>query len=129
MDKNLRLLYVDDDHTQQWVMMNRFRGLFDIIVASSGHEALRLMEHPETFDVVVSDYNMPGMDGLDFLDEASQRQPDAIRILVSGNMDAALAAKALSAGYVSRVLDKAWHKDCLKQAVIEEVKLRLQIDD
>lgn len=129
MDKNLRLLYVDDDHTQQWVVMKRFCGLFEISVASSGHEALKLMEHPEAFDVVVSDYNMPGMNGMEFLDEARQLQPDAIRILVSGNMDATLTSKALSADYVTRILDKAWHKDCLKQAVIEEVKLRLQIDD
>ena len=126
VEPNLRLLYVDDDHSQLWVMKRRFRGLFDITVASSGQEALKLMEQPAAFDVVVSDYHMPGMDGMDVLDEAMQRQPDAIRILVSGNMDNALATRALSAGSATRVLDKTWQKDCLKRAVMEELTRRLE---
>jgi YesN/AraC family two-component response regulator len=60
----------------------------------SGDAALRACSE-RTFDVVISDLRMPGMDGAQLLSEIRDRYPGMARIVLSGYSDAALAAKAV----------------------------------
>ena len=56
--------------------------------ASSGEEALRLLRDGDKSDVAISDMIMPGMDGLQFADEARAIRPDMPILLVTGDNDA-----------------------------------------
>lgn len=64
------------------------------LTANNGHEALDLFLE---FDpaVIVTDYKMPGMNGLDLLREAKRRNPRVQVILISGNADLSVAVQAI----------------------------------
>ena len=81
-----RILYVDDepkilDGLRR--MLYPMRHQWDMAFAQSGQEALDILEG-ESFDVIVTDIRMSGMDGSQLLREAAERYPHMVRIVLSG---------------------------------------------
>lgn len=69
--------------------------------------ALRgLLEHD--YAVIVSDYQMPTTDGVTYLQFAKQRQPDAMRLVLSAHGDRNSMIKAINQAEVYRYLSKPW---------------------
>ncbi len=67
----------------------------DVLTAPSGDRALEILnEHPLT--IIVSDYKMPGMNGLDFLREAYRQAPTVPRILMTAFPDLQIAIEAIN---------------------------------
>ena len=60
---------------------------FDVMTARSGDEALRFIEKPDHFDILITDINMPGADGLAVARGARARNPDLPVLFVSGRID------------------------------------------
>jgi len=84
---NLRFLVVEDQGFQRWVLGNLLKGLGArfIFPAPDGNTALELIrEADEPIDVVVSDLDMPGMDGMEFIRHLTKEAPGASLIIVSG---------------------------------------------
>jgi len=105
----MRILFVDDE---QMVLDGIQRSLFDsdweIDTANSGAAALELFAE-ESFDVIVSDMRMPGMDGEQLLQKIEELYPDTVRIVLSGQAD---QAAALRSSFIShRWLDKPFDPD------------------
>lgn len=65
-----------------------------------------LLEHD--FAVIVSDYQMPTADGVTYLQFAKQRQPDAMRLVLSAHGDRNSMIKAINHAEVYRYLSKPW---------------------
>lgn len=86
---------------------------YTILSAETGVHALTLMaQHP--VDVVVSDQQMPGMTGVEFLKEVKDRYPETIRILLTGYADMNVAISAINEGEVYRFITKPWQDEELK---------------
>ncbi|MEW6163692.1 MAG: response regulator [Pseudomonadota bacterium] len=66
------------------------------------------------FDVAIVDYRMPGMDGLGFLARLRAAQPDAVRILLTGQLDMDGAIAAINEARVDHVIAKPWDEFDLK---------------
>jgi len=62
-------------------------------------------------DVVVSDYLMPGMNGIDLLKEVRRLQPDAARILLTGFADKENAIRAINEAGLYQYLEKPWDNE------------------
>ncbi|PPI85093.1 response regulator [Marinobacter maroccanus] len=65
-----------------------------------------LLEHD--YAVIVSDYQMPSADGVTYLQFAKQRQPDAMRLVLSAHGDRSSMIKAINQAEVYRFLSKPW---------------------
>ena len=90
------ILCVDDEPNILSALRRLFRPQgYTVKVAGSGAEGLAVID-AEQVDLIISDMRMPGMDGAAFLAEACKRQPDAVRLLLTGyaDMDSTVAAIA-----------------------------------
>jgi len=80
------ILFVDDNENVLWGLRRRLRSAcpeWDVTFVSSGAEALTVCDE-HTFDVVVTDMKMPGMDGAELLKQVQNKFPDTARIILSG---------------------------------------------
>lgn len=85
----------------------------------------------ESVDVVVSDYMMPGMDGITFLCRARELRPLATRILLTGYADKENAIRAINEAGLYQYLQKPWDNDHLKLVIrngIERSRLFTELD-
>ncbi|WP_224364865.1 protein kinase domain-containing protein [Hyalangium versicolor] len=98
-----KILVVDDEPDMALVMQQRFRkqiqdSIYSFIFAANGEEALeKLRQHPDT-DVVLSDLNMPKMDGLTFLGRVGEVHPLVKVIIVSAYSDMSNIRTAMNRG-------------------------------
>lgn len=127
------ILLVDDE---QPVLSSLKRLLrredFPVITASSGTEALQLLKINDVA-VVVSDYRMPEMNGVEFLDQVREMYPDTRRIILTGQADMETVVGAVNSGAVSKYVTKPWQtkelaqelRDTYRQHSLEEEKLRV----
>ena len=80
-----RLLLVDDERLVRDVLAEQLQDEgFSILTASNGAEAVALLDAGEVVDLLVSDFSMPGMDGLALIHAAQERQPNLPAVLVTG---------------------------------------------
>src|SRR5271166_7105540 len=92
-----RILFVDDevkilDGIQRMLRADRFR--WDMHFVLGGEAALQACE-ASSFDVVISDMRMPGMDGATLLGHIRDRFPNTARIILSGYSEVALVARSV----------------------------------
>lgn len=76
-----------------------------------------------SYSVIVSDYKMPVMDGVTFLQFARQRQPDAIRMILSGHGDRQSMINAINRAEIYRFLSKPWEDYEIQAAMRSAVDL------
>jgi two-component system, cell cycle sensor histidine kinase and response regulator CckA len=96
----LRILYLDDDEALVELVTKLFRKR-DILVTghTDQHEALQaLRADPTAYDLLLTDYNMPGMSGLDVAREVGALMPDLPVAIISGFIDETLREQAQRAG-------------------------------
>ena len=70
----------------------------------------------ETYDLFISDYRMPIMDGIEFLKAAKAIQPDAARLILSGYADLNALVRAVNEVGIDRFIGKPWTDDELMSA-------------
>ncbi len=122
MDTEIKILCVDDEQN----VLNAIRRLFidddyTVLTATSGNEGLEVLEQ-EHVQLIISDYRMPGMNGVEFLKEACNRQPDTVRIVLSGYADAASIVAAINEGQIYKFVPKPWNDDELRVTVFNAIE-------
>ncbi|GAA0845296.1 hypothetical protein GCM10009113_18250 [Marinobacter szutsaonensis] len=80
-----------------------------------------LLEHE--YAVIISDYRMPTADGVTYLQFAKQRQPDAIRLVLSAYGDRDSMIKAINQAEVHRYLSKPWEDHEVVSAIRSAIDL------
>ena len=103
------ILCVDDEPNILSALRRLFRPQgYTVKVAGSGAEGLAVID-AEQVDLIISDMRMPGMDGAAFLAEACKRQPDAVRLLLTGYADMESTVAAINSGQITRYISKPWN--------------------
>lgn len=87
------------------LLLERSKKGVHVVTASSGPEALRLLGEAD-FDLLISDFKMPVMDGIEFLGKARELRPDLPRVMFTAYADADLARRAFTEAFVSDFLPK-----------------------
>ena len=113
MQPPYKILVVDDEPDLEPLMLQRMRrdirrGQYEFVFAHDGNEALvRLNEH-EDVDMVLSDINMPGMDGLTLLEQIPHVYPEIRAVMVSAYGDMKNIRTAMNRGafdFVTKPID------------------------
>lgn len=116
------LLIVDDE-------LNVLRSLkrllanegYEVFIATSPNEGLELLaKHP--IQVVISDYRMPQMNGLEFLTQVKNSNPDAIRLILSGYAESNDIKLGVQNNVIHKFLHKPWTDDLLIQHIKDAFK-------
>ena len=107
--KTLRRLFMDED--------------YEILTASNGEEALARLAEVRGVQLVISDYRMPGMDGVDFLKQVNERWPATIRIVLSGFADTAAIVGAINEGQIYKFIPKPWNDEELKVTIAKALEV------
>ncbi len=116
-----RVLFVDDEVQMLNAIKRALRKQFEIEIAVGGAKALELIEVSDPFRVVVSDMQMPGMNGIEFLRHVKERSPDTVRIMMTGDADQRTAVNAVNQGDIFRFLQKPCDPDELVRAISDAV--------
>jgi signal transduction histidine kinase/CheY-like chemotaxis protein len=100
------VLFVDDEPLAIEAVVRSLRSSgLKLLTATSARDGLDLLqEHPVA--VVVSDQQMPGMQGHEFLEKVAQVRPSTIRIMLTGQADFGVAQRAINHGHVHQFLVK-----------------------
>ena len=101
--KALERIFLDDD--------------YEIVLAGSGAEGLDILQKAEHFQVVISDYRMPVMNGVEFLKVVYERCPETVRIVLSGYADAGAIVAAINEGHIYKFIPKPWNDDELRVTI------------
>ena len=75
-------------------------------------------------DLVISDFRMPDMNGVEFLAQVIKAQPDIVRLVLSGQADLDAVIDAINRVQIHRFIGKPWHDFELKSAVIQGLAAR-----
>lgn len=123
MAERPRLLLVDDEDRVLNALRRTLRRLpVEIETARNAREALaRLSESPDV-GLVVSDFKMPGMNGIELLKRIRKQRPEVARILLSG-FSAEIPEADLTAAGLLALLAKPWDDGALKAAIREGLGL------
>ena len=117
-----QILVVDDEDIVRIALRETLRReRYGVTACASPEEALKALEQ-EAFAVIISDYQMPGMTGLDFLARAKQAQPDATRILITAVLSLDTVIEAINKGEIYRFIVKPWIREELLATVRNAVQ-------
>jgi response regulator RpfG family c-di-GMP phosphodiesterase len=101
-----KILCVDDELNILLALQRQLRKQFHVESAMGAEQALATMQRDGPFAVIVSDLQMPGMNGLELLSRARELSPDTIRIMLTGQADLTTAIAAVNKNSIFRFLTK-----------------------
>jgi response regulator RpfG family c-di-GMP phosphodiesterase len=121
-----RILLVDDEES----ILKALQRLLRVAPCTYGNKSFSLevqafsspavaLEHArhEAYDLFLSDYRMPGMDGIEFLNAVKAIQPDAARLILSGYADLNALLRAVNEVGIERFIAKPWNDYELMSAI------------
>lgn len=121
MDK-YKIISIDDNASNLGAFKALFRRDYEVYTSTSPSEALELIGE-KGIQVVVCDYKMPEMSGVELLGLVRERFPDTVRILLSGHADINAAMEAINKGEVFRFIKKPWVESLLVNEIMNAVEL------
>ena len=112
-----KILFVDDDESLLASYKRQLRKQYHIETATGGREGLEMIEQNGPYSVIVSDFRMPFMDGIEFLTRVREIVPDTVRIMLTGSADMQLAIQAVNEGNIFRFLTKPCSAEVLGESL------------
>jgi two-component system NtrC family sensor kinase len=100
--RTLKRVFIEEDWT--------------LLTAISGEEGLGILKESDVH-LIIADYRMPGMTGVEFLKHAKEINNDAIRIVLSGYADVDAISTAVNEGEIYKFISKPWNDDDLRVTV------------
>lgn len=119
-----RVLLVDNLPLVLATLSKLLEGSCDLLTASSGEEALELLEREGEVDLVISDQRMSGMTGVELLTEVANRYPSTVRVMLTGYTEVGPIVDAVNMGRVFRFLPKPFNHEEVQEVVDQALELK-----
>lgn len=117
-----KILCVDDEASILSAYQRALRKLVDIDIAEGGEQGLRALATGGPYAVIISDMNMPGMNGIQFLAKARELAPDSVRMMLTGANDLNTAMSAVNEGNIFRFLTKPCPPEQLAKSIVAGIR-------
>ena len=112
------VLCIDDETANLDSLTRCLRKTYSVLTADSGAEGLKILQDNKVH-IIVSDQQMPEMNGVEFLTKAIEIQPEAIRILLTGFADMEAVVNAINLGQIYRYTSKPWEPADLEATIAQ----------
>tara|TARA_B100000795_G_C22795687_1_gene439231 strand:+ start:251 stop:2908 length:2658 start_codon:yes stop_codon:yes gene_type:complete len=107
------VLYLDDESINLRLFNLSFKNSYSITTSTSGEEALLLID-ASTFDIIISDQRMTGINGVEFMIEAKKKSPLSKFILLTGYTDIEALERVINKVGIWQYVKKPWEPSNLK---------------
>jgi len=121
-DERPRILVVDDEENVLAGLRRQLSMDYHVVTANSGFGGLRSIRDDGPFAVVISDMQMPRMNGAWFLSRVHENFPRVVRILLTGHADLDSAIEAVNRGRIFEFLTKPCGGDDLRKVLEKAVE-------
>lgn len=139
-DKIYKILIVDDEKNELNALSltlkyaNQFRS--EITLIEDPEDALTELEKND-YDLVLSDFNMPTMSGVEFLNIVREKHPEVARLLITATPDYEIAKDAINQAQIDNFIEKPWYNDELRAIIYNTLterttkasKCAIKVDD
>ena len=120
----IRILVVDDEKKiLRAVERLFFEDKYDVMTASSAKDGLSILSDMMPVQVVISDYRMPEMDGIEFLKQVNRRWPDVVKVILSGYEDSGKVIPFIDEGKIDKLILKPWNNNELRVSITNAVEI------
>lgn len=116
-----RVLCVDDDSAVLKSLERILSPNFSVALAKDLKET-RVLVAREKFAIVIVDQSLPDGKGIEFLSELSSTDSEAIRVLISGQIDPVELSKSINSGILHRLIIKPWDNDYILVQMLEALQ-------
>jgi two-component system, response regulator, stage 0 sporulation protein F len=118
MSSNLiKLLYVDDEPINLRLFELTFQNMFDVKTAISGMAGLEKLDQEKDIHIVITDFRMPVMNGLEFIQEAYKKYSNKTYYVLSGYEQTPAIAEAINNKIIKRYFMKPFNKTILEEEI------------
>ena len=108
------VLIVDDEEAVRASLSRVLQNSgYSALTANDGEEALQILQS-KPVEVIISDYHMPGLSGVDLLKIVRVRHPMVVRIILTGDSDPDTPVRSINESEVYRFIRKPWINSDLK---------------
>ncbi|MDX1907217.1 MAG: adenylate/guanylate cyclase domain-containing protein [Bacteroidia bacterium] len=114
--KDFSILYVDDELQNIISFRATFRRDYTIHTAQSGKEGIEIL-HTHPVNLIITDQRMPGMTGVQFLEQTVAEYPDVIRMVLTGFSDMEAIINLINSGRIFRYITKPWDENELRMTI------------
>ena len=117
-----KILIVDDDESSLASMRRIMRGHCQIVTTTDPVQALKIIEHQGPFAVIISDYRMPFMNGIELFSKISTIDKNVQRIMLTGCAELQMAIDAINHGKINAFLTKPTPVGSIRSVVLNAIR-------
>ena len=118
--ETVKILCVDADPYILNILQRFFRAdEFDVLTAGSAQQGIEIFKQCAPVQIVIADFRMPGMNGVDFLRLVDQAAAKTVKILISGCAEQSVVSSVHDERLIFRYLSKPWARAELRKTIAE----------
>lgn len=123
VDKKMQLLVIDDNLSILTLFEEFLSNDYSVLTTNSPKKSLELCKIHDEISVIISDYEMPGMNGVELLQKIDEILPLSRKILVSGKLSLSVAINAVNSAKINGILPKPIIFTELNKIVDEQIRI------
>ena len=117
-----KILCVDDEPAILESLARVLRRDFSVICSEDGAKGLDQLQKNPDIKIILTDYQMPNLNGLEFLKQAQIISPTVVRCMLSGQIDLPQLSEAINQAHLHRFFLKPWDNTYLKIQLLESIQ-------
>ncbi len=122
MNKDIKILYVDDEPINTKLFEISFKDKFPVISAENGLHGLDVLNANSDTKIVLSDMKMPVMNGIEFIEKAKEKYPDKKFFILTGFEITDEIQKAIETGLIVKYFRKPLNMKDIETSINEAIE-------